>query len=157
MWQGDYKVADLLAFADLDFSKWGWNSDVRAQTVREVVWFLDSIIFPLGAMYDRANRTVEGIEGVDPALEVPLVEEPAGEFFSELQEGAEAPTPGGAPPEVAPPAVHPATQAVADTTRYRIGTSDRRYLLAALAIVSTRVWVVYPGFAMTIGVPSMLL
>ena len=28
VWQGDHRVADLLCFADIDFFKWGSNSDI---------------------------------------------------------------------------------------------------------------------------------
>ncbi len=66
-------------------------------------------MFPLRAKHDRANRTIEGIEGfVDPEPQGPMEDSDGGELFSELQEEAEAPAPGGAPPEVMPPAEPPA-------------------------------------------------
>ena len=134
VWQGEYRVADLTEFNDLDLSVWGNSGDIHHQVVREIVWSPKSIIFPLRKKYDYVNRTLEGIEGV------PFVPDPDA-VFSELQEGP-LPVPAAdevvSDPVVPPvPVVDPTdhgrvirgTEIVVDGKRYREDASGRRYLL----------------------------
>ena len=137
LWENEYKVADLRVFKDMDFSGWGSNARIRVQTVREVIWKPTTIIFPLVGKYERANRTIEGIEGLPENTT-------DDEMFSELQElGAVPPVPGGAPllAPIAPPvAVDPrapigrpviGTEIQEGGTTYREDASGRRYELDA--------------------------
>ena len=66
LWQGEYKVADLTEFQDMDLSVWGRCSDIKTQTVREVLPLRkgEPIIFPLRERYDFQNRTLDGLEGI---------------------------------------------------------------------------------------------
>ena len=64
LWQGEYRVVDLICFVGMTLNSWGSHSDVKHQVVKEIVWNSKlNVVFPLRAKYDFQTRTLEGIEG----------------------------------------------------------------------------------------------
>ena len=64
VWHGEYFVANLDEFADLNFRVSACaaeHSRVRIQTVREVRMMDSSWVFPLRERCDKGNRTLEGV------------------------------------------------------------------------------------------------
>ncbi len=62
--QGEFRVAALTEFADLDLLTWGRHKDVHHQVVKEVLFRPAAINFPLRAKFDYVTRTLAGAEGV---------------------------------------------------------------------------------------------